>query len=84
METLALLLLVTMLRNNTGEVGVSMELLRLRLPSNDGLQSNTSQYYPPTYVLVLLMISFLHTFPFSPFVLYGPAHLSLLLTTQYM
>jgi hypothetical protein len=42
--TLAILLLVTMQHNNTGVVGVSMELLRLRLPSNDGLQSNTSHY----------------------------------------
>jgi hypothetical protein len=39
METLALLLLVIMQRNSTGVVSV------LRLPSNDGLQSNTSQYY---------------------------------------
>jgi hypothetical protein len=44
METLAFPLLVTVQRNNTGVVSVSMELLRLRLPSNDGLQSNTSQY----------------------------------------
>jgi hypothetical protein len=45
METLAFQLLVTMQRNNTGVVSVSMELLRLRLPSNDGLQSNTSRYF---------------------------------------
>jgi hypothetical protein len=43
METLAFQLLVTMQRDNTGVVSVSMELLRLRLPSNDGLQSNMSQ-----------------------------------------
>jgi hypothetical protein len=35
METLAFRLLVTMQRNNIGVVSVSMELLRLRLPSND-------------------------------------------------
>jgi hypothetical protein len=45
METLAFLLLVTMQRNNTGVVSASMELLQLRLPSNDGFQSNTSQYF---------------------------------------
>jgi hypothetical protein len=51
METLAFPLLVTMQRNNTGVVSVSMELFdygylvttRL-LHSNDGLRSNTSQY----------------------------------------
>jgi hypothetical protein len=42
METLALLLLVNMQCNNTRVVSISMELLLLRLPSNDGLQSNTS------------------------------------------
>jgi hypothetical protein len=47
METLAFPLLVTMQRNNIGVVSVSMELLRLRLPSNDGLKSNTSQYIKP-------------------------------------
>jgi hypothetical protein len=51
METLAFLLLVTMQRNNTGVVSVSMELFNYGylvttrvLPSNDGLQSNTSLY----------------------------------------
>jgi hypothetical protein len=42
MEKLAFTLLVNMQRKNTGVVNVSMELLRLWLPSNDGLQSNTS------------------------------------------
>jgi hypothetical protein len=37
METLGFPLLVTMQRNNTGAVSVSMELLRLWLPSNGGL-----------------------------------------------
>jgi hypothetical protein len=53
METLALLLLVTMQRNNTGVVSV----LRLRLPSNDGVQSNTSQYYVCNFVDKQLMFS---------------------------
>jgi hypothetical protein len=44
METLAFPMLVTVQRNNTGVIRVSMELLRLRLPSNDGLQPNTSHY----------------------------------------
>jgi hypothetical protein len=42
METLTFPVLVTMQRNNIRVVSVSMDLLRLRLPSNDGLQSNTS------------------------------------------
>jgi hypothetical protein len=52
METLAFLLLVTMQRNNTGVVSVSVELFDYSylvmtrvLHSNDGLQLNTSQYY---------------------------------------
>jgi hypothetical protein len=51
METLAFLLLVTMQRNNTGVVSVSMELFDYGylvttrvLHINDGLRSNTSQY----------------------------------------
>jgi hypothetical protein len=49
METLAFLMLVTMQRNNTGVVSVSMELFDYGylvttrvLHSNDGLRSNTS------------------------------------------
>jgi hypothetical protein len=51
METLALLLLVAMQRNNTGVVSVSMGLFDYdylvttrRLHSKDDLRSNTSQY----------------------------------------
>jgi hypothetical protein len=60
METLAFPLLVTMQRKNTGVVSLSMELLRLRLPSNDGLQSNTSQYYPTVFATLSSLSPLLH------------------------
>jgi hypothetical protein len=61
METLAYLLLVTMQRNNTRVVSVSMELFEYGylvttrvLHSNDGLLSNTSQYI---YIYIYIYIA---------------------------
>jgi hypothetical protein len=43
-ETPAFLLLVAMQRNSSGVARISTEVFSLRLPSNDGIQQNTSQY----------------------------------------
>jgi hypothetical protein len=65
METLAFLLLLTMQRKNTGVVSVSKGIFycgylvtKRMLHSNDGLQSNTSQYiyiYISGWALALLL-----------------------------